>query len=463
MSQFESAGPVNAVILANSANHSTQGYGLIDNEEYLSRCQVDTPPDIVTIVWTIAHGYRDGFDKVLDAGAGDARFSKEGNYREYFGYELDPKRLLVTDLPQKARVIRACAFSAVDERRYSLSIGNPPYVRHHDLSEEWRRNISEWIESSTGYKPSGLSNAYLYFLWLSIITTSDDGLVVLVIPFEWVERPAAQNLRRYIRDQGWSLDVYKFDVDPFPRVLTTASITVIDKRRSGGNVTYYGIDRSGVVRTLESATKSNLPPLNYQPRVSIAYAQRGLSPGGQSVFVLTEEQRLKFGLEIGSDVSACVTSLRHLDFSGTEFDKAQFEEYYVKTGKKCWLILSGNTVSDRLLKYLNSVPLEARNNYTCNKRKVWWEYSMPNIPALIYSSGFRGDAPKTFINSVGAVAIGSVCGIHAADPAIASRIATAIRKSVIRTEVVAVSRGFTKIEVNQMNAFIQRVLAEDSI
>ncbi|RYF47900.1 MAG: hypothetical protein EOO38_11230 [Cytophagaceae bacterium] len=312
MSQFESAAPDSAVIHASAADASTQGYGLIDNVEYLTRCQVDTPQDVVTIVWNIAHGYRENFDSVLDAGAGDGRFSKQGTYREYVGYELDPKRILVTDIPENAKIVRACAFSNVDVHRYSLSIGNPPYVRHHDLSDEWRRNISQWIESVTGYKPSGLSNAYLYFVWLSIIATSADGLIALVIPFEWVERPAAKNLRRYIQDQGWSLDVYKFDSDPFPRVLTTASVTVIDKRSSSGSVKYYGIDQSGVVRILESATRSNLPPLSYHPRIPLAYAQRGLSPGGQSIFVLTEEQRLKFNLEIGRDVAPCVSSLRHL-------------------------------------------------------------------------------------------------------------------------------------------------------
>ncbi|UVK87452.1 hypothetical protein LOY52_21720 [Pseudomonas sp. B21-051] len=459
MSYLENFIEKNSTVDVDVNQSSIHGYGLIDNAEYLTRCQVDTPVDIVSIVWKIAHNYRKSFEFVLDAGAGDGRFSKQGTYTNYCGYEIDPKRVPCQDLPERAEIIRACAFSNAVDLHYDLSIGNPPYVRHHDLSDDWRANISRWIQHKTGQKPSGLSNAYLYFLWLSIITTKVDGLIALVIPFEWVEKPAAKKLRDYIKAQGWALDVYKFDVEPFPRVLTTASISVIDKSQRNHKTSYFAIDNQGAVRPLVSATKSNLPPLKYQSRVRSAYAQRGLSPGGQSVFILTEQQRVSFGLLKGIDVLPCVTTLRHVDTNTDVLNGELFRAEYVSKGKKCWLILPSKKMSAALRRYLESVDPAQRDNYTCNKRKVWWEYTLPGVPSIIYSSGFRGDRPKALINEVNAIAVGSVCGIHTDSKEFSGDLIAALKSSVIRTEVVAVSRGFTKIEVNQMNTFIQRVLA----
>ncbi|WP_180727646.1 class I SAM-dependent methyltransferase [Paraburkholderia largidicola] len=442
----------------NQDHRSIDGYGLVDNSEYLMRCQVDTPQDIVSVVWGIAHKYRTHFQTVLDAGAGDGRFSTSGNYDRYVGYEIDVRRRQIPDLPAKAQIVRACAFSDATSERYDLSIGNPPYVRHHDLSDEWRTQISNWIELITGIRPHGLSNAYLYFLWLSFISTSDDGLVVLVVPFEWIVRPAAESLRRYIASQGWSVDVYQFDREPFPRVLTTASVTVIDKKQQSGRIRHFGIDGDGNTRSLRSPTRSNRQSLTYKRRLETAYAQRGLSPGGQKVFVLTEAERAHYGLKVDVDVVRCITSTRHVPQTVAVLTEQVFQQEYVSAGKRCWLIRPVEPLSRQLKYYLDAVPHDERDNFTCNARDIWWKFSLPDAPRLLYSSGFRGHRPKVFVNSVSAISVGSVCGIYASSDAVSRRIEREIRTASLKSEIVAVSKGFMKIEVNQMNAFIQRTI-----
>ncbi|BCF94944.1 hypothetical protein PPGU16_80110 (plasmid) [Paraburkholderia largidicola] len=63
-----------------------------------------------------------------------------------------------------------------------------------------------------------------------------------------------------------------------------------------------------------------------------------------------------------------------------------------------------------------------------------------------------------FVNSVSAISVGSVCGIYASSDAVSRRIEREIRTASLKSEIVAVSKGFMKIEVNQMNAFIQRTI-----
>jgi predicted RNA methylase len=58
----------------------------------LSHSQVDTPQDVVSLFWKIAHRYRERFTDVLDLGAGDGRFAIGGSYKQYVGLEIDKRR-----------------------------------------------------------------------------------------------------------------------------------------------------------------------------------------------------------------------------------------------------------------------------------------------------------------------------------------------------------------------------------
>ena len=284
----------------------TDGFGLASNVDYLAKCQVDTPPAIVKLIWQIVGKYRNQIGSVFDAGAGDGRFSVGGSYERYVGYELDPKRIPVATLPPNASILRSDAFAQVEPKNFDLAVGNPPYVRHHDLSDAWRVNIASLIQSHTGVRPNGCSNAYLYFFWLALITTKNDGIVVYLVPFDWVTRPAAKSLRKFIADSGWRLDIYRFDKEPFAGVLTTACIAVVDKRASAATA-YFRITKNNSITVLKSPTLSAKKPLPYVVASPDAYARRGLSPGDQTVFLMTEAQRIENKLEIGRDV-LCVVS-----------------------------------------------------------------------------------------------------------------------------------------------------------
>jgi len=433
----------------------TDGFGLVSDAGYLAKCQVDTPPDIVALIWVIVGRYRTRVGKVFDAGAGDGRFSVGGNYEEYVGYELDSRRIPVQALPENASILRSDAFALADPFDFDLAIGNPPYVRHHDLGDEWRGHISAWIQTQTGVRPSGWSNAYLYFFWLALIATAHDGLVVYLVPFDWVSRPAAKSLRAYIADHGWKLDIYRFDNEPFETVLTTACVVVVDKRHSEAGASYFRIAEDNTISALQSPTLSEHPPLAYKSSIANAYARRGLSPGDQTVFLLTEEERLQNRLVIGRDVVRAVSTFRRVVCDQFTLTETFFTRNFVEAGERCWLLNVSRSPSTALTAYLDANGHRCRDNSTCRKRDEWWKFTMPDAPRILYSSGFRGAAPKSMINGVGAIAVGAVCGIYASSEAAARTIYNHIQELDFAAQVVAMSKGFTKVEVNQMNGVVQ--------
>ena len=423
---------------------------------YLDRCQVDTPEPLVRKVWDIVGKTRTHVGKVVDFGAGDARFARYGIYDSYVGYEIDPLRCSLKGLPGHAEIVNACAFSE-DIHDADLCIGNPPYVRNQDLPGGWRQQAASTVERRTGVKISGLANAWQYFFLLSLASTRDEGLVALVVPYEWVSRPSSATLREYIRAQGWGVSVYRMHDKTFDGVLTTASITVIDKTANTMNWRFFRENDDGSFSPMKSASGGRLRLLPYERNDGAKVtAKRGLSPGTQEYLTLTEGERARCGLKRKLDVVPCVTSLRMIEDDTAALTEAKFQAEFVASGRKCWLVRTDRTPGARLQRYLDSVPENGRRTSTCTGRPIWWKFSMPSIPALLMATGFRG-RPKVMINEIGAIAVGGVCGIHGPSLKQAKKLAKALRSEDYDGRVVSHSNGLLKLEINQINALLNSV------
>jgi len=306
------------------------------------------------------------------------------------------------------------------------------------------------------------ANAFVIFLTQALLKTHDTGLVVQLVPYEWVTRPSAAELREFITEQGWNVYVYRFDADIFPTVLTTASVTVIDKATRDGQWLYGQIGRTGETRNVSQPTGSTSKIIAYSAGSKDLYAIRGLSPGGQEIFVLTEEERLFYGLHRRKDVVPCVTSLRHIAELSGDLNKDRFESDYVSQGHRCWLIRSDReTVSLALRDYLVSVGVRWKKYSTCTNRKCWWQYKPHPVPSLLVSSGFTGKAPKVMLNSVNAIAVGSVYGVvsQGSGPP-ARRILQGLSSFDFRRRVVHHSNNLKKLEVRQLNTVLNDLFGQ---
>jgi predicted RNA methylase len=432
--------------------------------EHLRNCQVETPQNIVDIAWTFAVSLRPNkkFKNVIDLGAGDARFSKaEHAYDQYTGIEFDREKTKNLRLPRKAKVIVADAMDWKHEG-YDLCIGNPPYIRHHNLDAEWRDKVLARIRQRSGVSIKKTANLFVLFLMEGLLQTSEDGVIVQIIPFEWVTRPSAREVRDFITKQGWNVSTYRFNVDIFPTVLTTASLTIIDKSRREGVWKYGEIGINGEVSHQDEPSGGASKVLSYQNRDEDLHALRGLSPGAQEIFVLTEEERLHFALKKRIDVAPCVTSLRALPTSIHTIDPDSFQKYFVEAGRRCWLIRSDReTLTPQLQAYLNSVGNRWNQFSTCTNREVWSRYRMHPAPTLLFSSGFVGKTPKITVNSVKAIAVGSVYGVFATNGQSAKMVANKLRQIDFEECIVGHSNNLKKIEVRQLNTVLANLKIED--
>lgn len=424
---------------------------------YLDRCQVDTPLDLVAATWRHVMDLRQSIKRVVDFGAGDGRFAIGGQYGTYLGYEIDKSRSNPLELPSNATIRNQCAFA---EPTYDadLCIGNPPFVRNQDLPAGWRQQASSVLQKRTGVSLSGLANAWQYFFLLALASTRSRGLVALIIPYEWVSRPAAKAIRNFIVEKKWDVHVYRLVDTTFDSVLTTSSITIVDKSSSAGRWNYFEETALGEYRALPSPSRSSKGIIPYltraQSRKNVCRAIRGLSPGTQKILTLTEGERVHAGLKIRRDVVPCVTTLRDVPSDIRILNADSFDKFYRRAGQKCWLLRTDRKPSSDLRAYLKSVPEKDYQTSTCLERDVWWKFKMPATPDILMSMSFRGKFPKGLKNLIGAKAVGGVCGIYDVSREASARILSGIGGMDLRRRVVAHSNGLRKLEINQLNTLL---------
>lgn len=411
-----------------------------------------TPAPVVSLFWQLTKHYRECLRTVLDMGAGDCRFAKGGAFERYIGVEIDKRRVAVADPPANGEIIKGCVFRH-EGRDYDACIGNPPYARHHDIQSPWKEQTVARLESELGVSLDKHCNLYIYFFCLGLLKTHQDGLLGLIVPYEWVSRPSAKPLREYIHREGWNVAVYRFQMPIFKGVITTASVSFVDKASRNGHWRYYDITPEYRVVRRRGIANSKDGVLDYAERGRI-WAVRGLSPGSQNIFTLTEGERIHAGLS-KRDVVPCVTTLRKVSRDLRGLTRAAFRKHFLWAGEKCWLIRSyQDDRSDALNAYLKSVPAKDRQTYTCQNQTPWFKYLVHPAPQLLISSGFTTFGPKVLVNSVGARAVGSVFGIHAKKRLSRRRLQAHLLQIDFEKRVVAHARTLKKIEVKQLNCVL---------
>lgn len=385
-------------------------------------------------------------------GAGDGRFARGGSFDHYVGVEIDGGRVARAKPPANGEIKHGCVFRH-EKGGYDACIGNPPYACHHDIPSSWKGRTAARLERELNISLDKHCNLYIYFFCLGLLKTRDDGLLALVVPYEWVSRPSARAIREYIQRQRWSVAVYRFQMPIFRGVMTTASVSIVDKARHDGRWRYYDITPGFQVLVRQGITGSKDGVLDYAERGKV-WALRGLSPGSQRVFTLTEGQRIHAGLS-KRDAVPCVTTLRNLPRNLRTLSRAAFEKHFVQAGERCWLIRSdGDERSSTLDAYLEAVPGKDRQTYTCQNQTPWFKYKPHPVPQMLFSSGFTKFGPKVLVNSVSAHAVGSVWGIHSKIRLPVRRLQSYLLGINFEEQVVAHAKTLKKVEVRQLNSVL---------
>ena len=194
-----------------------------------------TPPFVAQamVSWALAKNFNPA--RVVDPGVGSARFliaaAKSFPKATLVGIEVDPlaaiiarANLAAAGLAARSEIIlgdyRKAVLPTIDGR--TLFIGNPPYVRHHQLDAKGK----EWLTTEAkklGFSASKLAGLHVHFFLATVLKARKDDFGTFITSAEWLD----VNYGKLVRDLflndlgGQGITV----VEPTSRTFTDAATT----------------------------------------------------------------------------------------------------------------------------------------------------------------------------------------------------------------------------------------------
>lgn len=215
-----------------------------------------TPASIVNAMVTWAHNEQVAPVRIVDPGAGSGRYlvaaARCFPRAKLIAIDIDPLAVLI--LRANASVLgfakrldvhlgdyRALELPEVDGA--TLFIGNPPYVRHHDIGEKWKVWFST-TASRFNISASKLAGLHIHFFLKTRELARPGDFGTFITAAEWLDVNYGSALRKMLADGlgGSAVHIIDPKAQPFDNTLTTGAITCFHVGNRAKALTMRSVD-----------------------------------------------------------------------------------------------------------------------------------------------------------------------------------------------------------------------------
>lgn len=440
---------------------------------------VYTPPQIVEamIAWAGRWGKP---ARIVDAGAGSGRYAvaaaKAFPSAEIIAVEIDPGAVSVLEanlaragLRDRVKILcadyRSITLDKVSGR--TLFIGNPPYVRHHQIEPQWKQWYSR-TAAAYGLAASQLAGLHAHFFLKTRELAQPGDFGSFITSAEWLEVNYGGTVRKLLLDGLGciSLDLFAAEAMPFAGAMTTAVIACFEAGRdtdgvamrvllgeqrdlkvgSGGLVPVQTLARSARwtnVADEEPAAKNrgDLIPLGEIFRV-----KRGQVTGMNSVWVADEAADLPSRFLVPS-----VTDARELiEAGGALRDPHRLRRVIDLPVDLSDLASDERRRVDRFLAWARS--RGAHETYIASHRAAWWSVGLYDPAPILVT--YMGRRPPVFVRNVCAARhINIAHGLYARrrlSPRLLDRMIAWLNQNVRQAQGRTYAGSLTKFEPKEV-------------
>lgn len=439
-----------------------------------------TPAPIVTAMIAWAARQDAAPARVVDAGAGSGRYliaaARQFPKAKLVGVELDPLAALL--LRANAAVLGFAKRLAVilgDYRELSLPrvkgrtlfIGNPPYVRHHDISEGWK----EWFATTAaahGFTASKLAGLHVHFFLKTRVIARPGDFGAFITAAEWLDVNYGSVMRQMLADGlgGMSLHLIDPKALPFADAMTTGAITCFHVGNRAADFTMRAVDNMADLAALETGRRVAWGDMTqarkWSPLIHSAPARR---PAGH--IELGELFRVQRGQVTGCNAvwvenpAAPALPDRFLLPAVTRARELLAVSHTLRDGETLRRVvdlpvdLSGLSAGERravdaFLRWARNC--EAHQSYIARHRRAWWSVGY-KTPAPILSTYMARRAPHFVRNAAGARHINIAHGLYPRQPMTAQTldlIAKILRQTVTTDGGRTYAGGLVKFEPKEL-------------
>ena len=389
--------------------------------------------------WTLARSPA----RVIDPGCGSGRFAvgvaRRARDLALVAIDIDP---LATLLTRAALAVVGASAATVLQADYtgtrlplvagrSAYVGNPPYVRHHQLSPA----AKTWAVAAgrrLGQPVSALAGLHAHFYLATALAMQPGDVGCFVTSAEWLNVNYGAAIRGLLLNGlgGQALHVIDPRAIAFADAMTTAVVTCFEAGAQPDALLLRSVSEPANLRDLDAGTPvprtrlaatgrwsplfADAPqldePSGFVPLRSLARVHRGVVTGANDFFIMPRARAAELGLERWC--RPAVTSAREvLEANGVlrdtsaqqllldipaDIDRAVFPQLdaYLARGE----VADGDTP-----------PIATR--YIASRRRPWWRLGTPASPPIVASYMAR-QAPAFALNPDGLAIVNIAHGIY---------------------------------------------------
>lgn len=312
---------------------------------------------------------------------------------------------------------------------FSAVVGNPPYVRYHNLDLELRAVAAE-IPGRLGVDLPRSASYWAYFVLHGATLLRPGGSLAFVLPGAFLHSDYSSAIHQYLRLSFERIIVAALDERLFPEAdESTVLLLASGYGRRHRSYEFYRLHsltdvENWLVRgDAPRCTRSDLKPSFWQlyeclkthPEVvrltDLVKLRIGVVTGANDVFVVSNESLDSLRLT-SEDVIPIVASSRFL--RGIEFTRADHQAL-VRDGSRCWL-LAGHGCTDKSLSEHWAAAEERgiHKRHHCSIRNPWHAITDVESP-LAFLEYMGGDTPRIVRNTAGATATNAIHRLYSLD------------------------------------------------
>jgi adenine-specific DNA-methyltransferase len=345
--------------------------------------------------------------RVVDPGCGSGRFSVAAAMRDrrlqIIAVDIDPVATLCTRAALAAvcardvRVLQAdylaCEIAPLDGR--TGFVGNPPYVRHHDLSARTKSRASD-LAAHAGCAVSKLAGLHAIFYLATLALHGRHGDVgSFVTSAEWLDVGYGSIVRETFVNGlgGRSLAVFDPLAAPFQGVMVTAAISTFEIGERSATVRVAHLRSTEALLRLECGRKVERNTLAQSARwsailrderahdelhrIGAAFrVSRGQVTGANGYFVMSRAQARERGIE--AFCAPVVASAEEVFQSGGVLRETSDRMVALEIPK-------GTNLAEhkKLAAYVNAGEAAGvHRRYVTSRRRPWYALTLPRPPIV---------------------------------------------------------------------------------
>lgn len=274
---------------------------------------VYTPAIIVDamIAWARAHQATPA--RLVDPGSGSGRFLMAAAAAfpaaQLVAVEIDPLACLLLRANAAVLGFTSRLTIMLDDYRNitlpevdgpTLFLGNPPYVRHHDIPENWK----SWLAATAtafGFKASKLAGLHIHFFIKTRQLARPGDFGAFITSAEWIDVNYGSVLRKLLANGlgGVALHVLDARAQPFADAQTTGAVTCFQVGEHADGLAIRHVDALDGLTLTDPAERVPWATLEASPRWSVHI--RKSAPPAAGWIELGELFRVSRGQVTGSN------------------------------------------------------------------------------------------------------------------------------------------------------------------